>query len=70
MTTLFDNSKNYTLGDPALDLIGPRELLAQWRHKGKGPAYFKLGRKIVYSGQDLNEWAEAQRVQSDLTELV
>ena len=44
-----------------LDLIGDREKLAQWRHKGIGPAYYKLGRKIIYRGEDLNTWAEAQR---------
>ena len=63
MATLFDNSRNYVLGDPELDLIGPREKLAQWRHRGVGPAFYKLGKKVVYRGADLNEWAEAQRVE-------
>ncbi|MGR3343351.1 MAG: helix-turn-helix domain-containing protein, partial [Paracoccaceae bacterium] len=48
--------------DKDLDLIGPREKLAQWRHKGIGPAFYRLGRKIVYRGDDLNAWAEANRV--------
>lgn len=30
--------------------------------KGIGPAYYKLGRKIVYHGADLNAWVEANRV--------
>lgn len=62
MENLFDNSRNYVLGDPELDLIGPREKLAQWRHRNVGPAYFKLGKKVIYRGVDLNAWAEAQRV--------
>ncbi len=62
MTGLFENNRIYVLGDTELDLLGDREKLAQWRHKGMGPAYYRLGRKIVYRGADLNAWAEASRV--------
>ena len=62
MPNLFDSNRNYVLGDPELCLLGDREKLAQWRHKGLGPAYYKIGRKVVYRGADLNVWAEAQRV--------
>lgn len=62
MTSLFEQNRTYVLGDPELDLIGNRAKLAQWRHKGVGPAFYKLGRKIVYRGADLNAWAEANRV--------
>lgn len=65
MTRLFENNRNYILSDPELNLIGDREKLAQWRHKGIGPAYYRLGRKIVYRGQDLNAWAEANRVETN-----
>ncbi len=63
MTSLFDNTRNYTLGDAELDLIGTREKLAQWRCKGVGPAFYKLGKKVIYRGIDLNVWADAQRKQ-------
>ena len=63
MAHLFDNNRNYVLGDAELDLIGDREKLAQWRHKNMGPAYYKLGRKVIYRGSDLNVWAEAQKVE-------
>lgn len=63
MTGIFENERNYLLGDSELDIIGDREKLAQWRHKGTGPAYYRLGRKIVYRGADLNAWAEANRVE-------
>ena len=63
MANLFEPNRNYVLGDPELDVIGPREKLAQWRHKGTGPAFYRLGRKIIYRGEDLNAWAEAQRVE-------
>lgn len=62
MANLFEQNRTYILGDHELDIIGDREKLAQWRHKGIGPAYYKLGRKVVYRGADLNAWAEAQRV--------
>lgn len=61
MQNLFDTNRNYVLGDPELDLIGDRDKLAQWRHKGIGPAFYRLGRKIIYRGVDLNTWAEASR---------
>ncbi len=63
MTNLFEPNRNYVPGDPELEEIGSRTKLAQWRHKGVGPAYFKLGRKIVYRGEDLNAWANARRVE-------
>lgn len=62
MANLFDPNRNYVLDDPELDLIGDRTKLAQWRHKGVGPAFYRLGRKIIYRGEDLNAWANAQRV--------
>ena len=65
MTDLFEQNQNYVLGDSELNIIGDREKLAQWRHKGIGPAYYRLGRKIVYRGADLNAWAEANRVETN-----
>lgn len=63
MWNLFENESCYVLGDPELELLGDREKLAQWRHKGLGPAYYKLGRKIIYRGSDLNQWVEAKRIE-------
>ena len=62
MNNLFEQNRNYVLGDTELDLIGDRDKLAQWRHKGMGPAFYRLGRKIIYRGADLNAWAESSRV--------
>ncbi len=61
MAILFEQNRNYVLGDAELDIIGNRDKLAQWRHKGMGPAYYKLGRKVIYRGSDLNDWAEANK---------
>ena len=62
MANLFEQNRNYVLGDTELDLIGDRAKLAQWRHKSMGPAFYRLGRKIIYRGADLNAWAESSRV--------
>ena len=62
VTDLFENERSYVLGDPELEIIGDREKLAQWRHKMKGPAFYRLGRKIIYRSADLNAWMEANRV--------
>jgi hypothetical protein len=63
MAQLFEQNRNYVLGDQELEIIGDTDKLAQWRHKKMGPPYYKLGRKIIYRGADLNAWAEAQRVE-------
>jgi hypothetical protein len=59
---LFEDERCYALGDPELELLGDRDKLAQWRHKGVGPAYYKIGRKVIYRGADLNAWLAANRV--------
>ena len=63
MENLFNESQNYVLGDSELEIIGTREKLAQWRHRMVGPAFYKMGKKVIYRGVDLNAWAESQRVE-------
>jgi excisionase family DNA binding protein len=36
--------------------------LKEWRYKGTGPAYVRLGRHVRYPAKDLEEW-EHQREQ-------
>jgi len=60
---LFEDDRFYVLGDTELEILGDRDKLAQWRHKGAGPAYYKIGRKVVYRGSDLNAWLAANRVE-------
>lgn len=62
MEPLFENSRNFVLGDPELEIIGPRDKLAQWHHRNVGPPFLKFGKKVIYRGVDLNTWAESQRV--------
>ena len=44
MAKLFEQNRNYVLGDDELNIIGDRD---------------KLGRKIIYRGADQNAWANA-----------
>lgn len=64
---MFDDNKLYPANDPALAVIGSYSTLAQWRHRGCGPAFIKLGSKVAYSGKALNEWLAAQTVRPTST---
>lgn len=33
--------------------------LAEWRSRGGGPRYIKMGRKVLYAVRDLREFVEA-----------
>ena len=61
---MFDETRLYLTGDPALRAIAPASTMAHWRCENRGPAYIRLGQKIGYSGVDLNAWLAAQRVQT------
>ncbi len=43
--------------------LSPRTL-ERFRVEGRGPAFLKLGRRVVYSRDDLVKWAEGQRRRS------
>ena len=67
-TQLFDEQRTYQPCDPEiLALLGSREKQAQMRHYGRGPAFFRLGRKIIYHGKDLCDWANASRIDPNAT---
>lgn len=58
----FEEDRGYLPEDPeTLAVLGPKGTQAQMRYKGTSPAYYRLGRKIVYRGRDLNAWVEARR---------
>jgi excisionase family DNA binding protein len=47
--------------DEVADVLGvPEHTLAQWRSKGKGPDYIKVGRHVRYRWSAVNEWLDAQ----------
>jgi hypothetical protein len=39
----------------------PTATLIDWRYKGVGPAYVKLGRHVRYLRDDLDHWAAERR---------
>ena len=47
--------------DAALLLSLSQSTLAKLRLTGKGPAYCKLGRRVVYRLEDLTAWLEKNR---------
>jgi len=36
------------------------ETCRYWRHIGKGPHSFKVGRRVLYRAEDVKSWLEAQ----------
>ena len=58
----FQDDRYYTTDAPELSLIATRSTLAMWRHQGKGPPYTRSGRRILYLGEDVNQWLDDNRV--------
>ena len=67
MPDLFENNRLYETEDQEItSTLGSWEKQAQMRHHGRSPAFYRLGRKIIYHGRDLNQWANAQRIEQVL----
>lgn len=57
--------KEYLSVEEASDFVGvSKVLLDEWRSKGGGPAYHKIGRRVLYSVSDLRAFASASRVEA------
>jgi len=64
------NAMNDNPRDPEKDLLGiddvskllntPVATLRYWRHLGKGPKSFKVGRRIRYWRQDVLDWLDSE----------
>lgn len=51
--------------DSAANFLGASvRSLQQWRVRGCGPKFIKIGRLVRYSPDDLKEWIESRRRQS------
>ena len=61
---MFENDRLYRTNAPALSILATPGVMAQWRHHGTGPAYIKLGGRVLYRGGDLNAFLEARRVET------
>lgn len=65
MKKLFDDHRNYTQDDPAIvALLGDKTRQAQLRYHRRYPTFYRLGRRIVIKGADLNAWAATNRVET------
>lgn len=42
----------------------PVATLATWRSRGGGPDFIKAGKRVLYSGADLNRWIEEKKVKT------
>ena len=60
--TRFDPDRYYRTDDLALAIIATRGTMSQWRHRGEGPRYVRLGGRVLYLGADLNAFLERHRV--------
>lgn len=53
---------NYLTTDEVAELLrSPAETLRYWRHLGKGPRSFKIGRRVLYDEADVMAWIATQR---------
>ena len=59
---MFNPTKFYATDDLALLVLGRPSTLAHWRSEGRGPAFVKLGSRVVYRGRDLLDWIERRTV--------
>ena len=49
----------------AAELLGmSNRTLEKWRGQGTGPPFLKLGRRVLYSVVDLEEWIRSRRRRS------
>jgi hypothetical protein len=39
----------------------PPETVRFWRHKGQGPRWFRVGRRVLYDRGDVDRWLDEQR---------
>lgn len=60
MTTETTISELLTEHDLAAELQMRPQSLADWRHRGKGPAYVKLGQLVRYRRSDVESWLNSQ----------
>lgn len=60
-TPILDSDRIFFPEDVEMRIFGSIEKLAQWRHRNRGPAFIRIGRRIGYHGADLNAYLAAQR---------
>jgi predicted DNA-binding transcriptional regulator AlpA len=57
--------KKYLTAGEVEEMIGIKEkTLANWRSQGKGPQYYKAGRIIRYSLDEVERWMSLYRIRT------
>lgn len=59
----FESERLYRPRDGEMRQLASVGQLAQWRFHGRGPAYMKIGPRVVYAGTDVIRWLEENRVE-------
>ena len=59
---MFQPDRYYLTDDTELNALWSPKTLAHWRYQRIGPAYSKVGKRILYRGQDLNRFIDSNRV--------
>ena len=60
--TWFDDNVFYHARDPKLGLIGSYPTMAKWRSQGMGPPFYRMGGRIYYRGDHLNNYIRTNEV--------
>lgn len=53
-----------TTAELAAIVRAPTETVRYWRHVGKGPKSFKVGRRVLYARADVERWLNDARAVS------
>ena len=57
-----DMPKNLITAEVAELVRAPIETVRYWRHVGKGPKSFKVGRRVLYAIEDVDAWIAQAKV--------
>ena len=57
-----DPKQFYRPQHPVLREVAAIQTLAKWRHLGVGPAWTRSGSRVLYSGADVLDWLNANRI--------
>ena len=56
-----------TTAEVAETTRAPVETVRYWRHIGRGPKSFKVGRRVLYAVDDVEAWIEAARADTPVS---
>lgn len=56
--------RRYTEAQAAEFLGVAKRTMQDWRTHGRGPAYYKLGKRVVYDATDLQGYLDDNRVET------